>query len=922
MAHSSRRVPPGVDASRTALSESNLLHYEQQQQQLKQQSKKTEQTESPQENSYKDNNNNNNNGGPSVQQPVNGSGSGSNTGVSSPGDNTTAAVSPASTSSAPLQEAWPGPVLEDARVSGGSGKEKEKEANAPPYLTSPVTHPVTNNTTNTANRTNNTPAVTNNANPVDPPKDDFTAVDLGQTTTETTETAAGTSTETEATASKGKQLVDLVVSFFVTSKKILFYSWLNVFLVFVPAGIIVGALHGMPPAVVFSINAIAIIPLAGLLGFATETVAYRMGDSIGALLNITFGNAVELIIFMYVPPDEIRIVQASLLGSILANLLLILGMSFLLGGLRFREQIYNSTVTQMSACLLSLSVISLVLPTAFHASFRSAEQADRESLKISRGTSVILLMVYGIYLLFQLKSHAYMYESTPQHIIDEESTPGPAAGWLDSSSSDDSSSSSSDSDTSGHSRDTMKKRMRRVIRGGRRRKSSVASLDTADSLFAGTTRSPSFSTATAGGNDDSIPMEEASTRPSLFSRVTPDFNEEAIDEDDTVPRRHKKRHHKRSLRRYRKGRRKSGHLHADQDLNMDDTILETAEGAPQVVTASGLAYPVLVNNNRSTGTIFLTEPVGNGFMKDVSPAVYASGEPRRVDFAIADLNNGAHTVDEFGNPTGSAAAELASARRAFNLRAMSSLRPVAKSLAPTVFTQPVGAPPLETANSGPIPRIRYGIRHTNSLPDPLSQQYHFRPPGAMLPSQIPPGGFRLKPTANLHGDDDSNDLRATMSRKAAILLLLITTGLVAACAEFMVSSINGLVATSSVGEVFIGLIILPIVGNAAEHVTAVMVAMKNKMDLAIGVAVGSSIQIALFMTPLVVILGWIIGRDMTLYFTLFETVCLFVSAFIVNFLVLDGRSNYLEGALLCTTYVIISLVAFFYPKPEDASSWG
>ncbi len=87
--------------------------------------------------------------------------------------------------------------------------------------------------------------------------------------------------------------------------------------------------------------------------------------------------------------NEIRIVQASLLGSILANLLLILGMSFFLGGLRFREQIYNSTVTQMSACLLSLSVISLVLPTAFHASFRDYDLADEQSLKISRGTSVV-----------------------------------------------------------------------------------------------------------------------------------------------------------------------------------------------------------------------------------------------------------------------------------------------------------------------------------------------------------------------------------------------------------------------------------------------------------------------------------------------------------------------------------------------------
>lgn len=509
-----------------------------------------------------------------------------------------------------------------------------------------------------------------------------------------------------------------------------------------------------------------------------------------------------------------------------------------------------------------------------------------------------------------------MYESTPQHIIDEESTPGPAAGWLDSSSSDDSSSSSSDSDTSGHSRDTMKKRMRRVIRGGRRRKSSVASLDTADSLFAGTTRTPSFSTPAAGGNDESIPSEEASTRPSFFSRSTAsDLNEEAIDEDDTVSRRHRKRHHKRSLRRYRRNRRKTSHQH-DQDATTDDTILEAVESTAQA-NPSG-AVPTA--SKGKVPTVLFTEPAKDPYGKAGDSVAYPLGEPRRVDFAIADPSpNGIGNVDEYGNPTG-AAADLASARRAFNRRAMSSLRPVAKSLAPTVFMQPVG-PQLETAPAGPIPRIRYGIHRTNSLPDRLNQQYQFRPPGAMLPSQIPVGGYRLRTSAVLNGSDDGEH-RVVMSRKAAILLLLFTTGLVAACAEFMVSSINGLVETSSVGEVFIGLIILPIVGNAAEHVTAVMVAMKNKMDLAIGVAVGSSIQIALFMTPLVVILGWIIGRDMTLYFTLFETVCLFVSAFIVNFLVLDGRSNYLEGALLCSTYIIISLVAFFYPKPEDASSWG
>ncbi len=148
------------------------------------------------------------------------------------------------------------------------------------------------------------------------------------------------------------------------TKKAIFRSWINLLLVFVPIGIIAEALN-LNASLVFAMNAIAIVPLAGLLSFATECVAARMGDTLGALLNVSFGNAVELIIFIIaLVKNEIAIVQASLLGSILANLLLILGMAFLFGGLRYREQIYNSTVTQMSACLLSLSVMSLLLPVS------------------------------------------------------------------------------------------------------------------------------------------------------------------------------------------------------------------------------------------------------------------------------------------------------------------------------------------------------------------------------------------------------------------------------------------------------------------------------------------------------------------------------------------------------------------------------
>lgn len=108
-------------------------------------------------------------------------------------------------------------------------------------------------------------------------------------------------------------------------------------------------------------------------------------------------------------------------------------------------------------------------------------------------------------------------------------------------------------------------------------------------------------------------------------------------------------------------------------------------------------------------------------------------------------------------------------------------------------------------------------------------------------------------------DPDDEPEQPQLTIWVALLTLGISTVLVAVCAEFMVDSIDALTETGNISKTFVGLILLPIVGNAAEHATAVTVACKDKMDLAIGVAVGSSMQIALLVLPLIVVLGWIIG---------------------------------------------------------------
>lgn len=168
-------------------------------------------------------------------------------------------------------------------------------------------------------------------------------------------------------------------------------------------------------------------------------------------------------------------------------------------------------------------------------------------------------------------------------------------------------------------------------------------------------------------------------------------------------------------------------------------------------------------------------------------------------------------------------------------------------------------------------------------------------------------GFQLRTHAGLFIEEheagaEVGDERVAeepqMGPWAATIVLILTTIAVAKCADYLVESIDAIVETAHISRTFVGLILLPIVGNAAEHVTAIVVALKDKMDLAMGVAIGSSMQIALLVTPFLVILGWIIDQPMTLHFETFETVVFFLSVLVVTYVIQDGKSNYLEGAMV------------------------
>lgn len=148
-------------------------------------------------------------------------------------------------------------------------------------------------------------------------------------------------------------------------------------------------------------------------------------------------------------------------------------------------------------------------------------------------------------------------------------------------------------------------------------------------------------------------------------------------------------------------------------------------------------------------------------------------------------------------------------------------------------------------------------------------------------------------------------------RHAALVLLVATAG-IAVMSEMLVSSLEEAAHVLGWSQLFMGVILIPIVGNAAEHVTAVVVATKNKMDLSLGIAVGSSTQIALFVAPLLVFLGLLMGQPMNLLLSPFELILLGLAVFIVNIIALDGESNWLEGAQLLSAYGIAAIALFFH----------
>ena len=196
---------------------------------------------------------------------------------------------------------------------------------------------------------------------------------------------------------------------------------LNLLLVFVPIAMLMEWVFHSPPMWIFVIACLGIIPLAGLMGHATEDISERVGEGLGGLLNATFGNAAELIIaIVALRAGLYDLVKASITGSIIGNVLLVFGLSALVGGLRFETQRFNRTAAGLGSTLLVLSAVGLVVPAIFH--YLVGATAPEAERNLSMEISVVLMATYVASLFFTLRTHKHLYMADAAAATTEEAS--------------------------------------------------------------------------------------------------------------------------------------------------------------------------------------------------------------------------------------------------------------------------------------------------------------------------------------------------------------------------------------------------------------------------------------------------------------------------------------------------------------------
>lgn len=501
-----------------------------------------------------------------------------------------------------------------------------------------------------------------------------------------------------------------------SSFRLISNSKLNALLVCGPLVMIGSTFKFFGEALCFCLAGLALVPCAERLSFVTEQVAEHTNETIGALLNATFGNAPEFLISSAALRSGFyRVVQLTLLGSMLTNLLFVFGVSCLIGGLQWQVQELRITSGNVSIGMLLMATMGLVLPAALklgNESLHSESVQDNEDemtqsdVNFSRANALFMVVGYIGYLIFQLGSHKEEFEYDGEEY------------------------------------------------------------------------------AAFGGGHNIVRTPHCATNP-----------KKPLARRNAFCRKHC------FLMKY------------CPNVDSDTGILDDVENS------SGVA-------------------------------------------AVIDLKS-----------TDDAQCTIRQYKRRTSTTETSSVL-------------------LNNENRGSLNYDGLNLRGSN---------------------------VKCHESDHENVDEDSLDDPEIMSMRMGLVWLGIVTAVISFLSDIIVETIDGFAARSPMSEVFVSVIIIPFFSNIAEQVSAVIFAFKNKMDLCIGVTIGSAIQIGQFVMPGCVLVGWIMDRNMTLYFRGYETICLLLGVLCVAAVLQGGTTNWLVGLFMVSTFSMIA-AGFAYHEKEDLSN--
>ncbi|KAJ4477224.1 hypothetical protein J3R30DRAFT_190981 [Lentinula aciculospora] len=565
---------------------------------------------------------------------------------------------------------------------------------------------------------------------------------------------------------------------------LLFGSWFNVLLCLIPVACVFSLTMTEYHGLVFMFCLLSLLPLVKIHEITTRELSARIGGSKTGLLNASLNNTVEIVVALSaLRKCELRVVQSSLIGSILGKLLLVLGLCFFAGGLRFSEQWFDATANQVHSSLLSISVGVLLLPVAYHFALsgnRNDDVPENQRLSIlnmSHAVSLILLTIYGFYLVFQLVSHTHLYR---------------------------------DSQT----------------------KSRKLSINVQTPAI--------FHTLTLREKGKAFPQSDSTT---------------AIYNDEE------------NVSRWFKGA--QSEPQADT-LSPSPSSTRSPSRSPSPQQQPGTPYISPPNGDFTTSAVTLTDS------GHVLPVAAVDPSIRLVD------------LDTMGG---------ASLRR-INCPSSLAMRSVSTASDAT-WNESARSFSGSTVNSSNHPDLTLDT-------DDLSS-------GKFIDIPLEKKAALVSPTGSVVSSREPQ-----LSWFLTVASLIVVTVGVAFIADWLVEAMDGISMTIS--KEWVALVLLPAVSSIAECGNAIGVSVKDQVTLSISVAVGSSIQTALFVIPLMVTIAWAMGKPLALLFDPFESLVLYISVQTMTHVVADGKSNWLEGAILICLYIMIAVSFWFYPGSNLPSS--